>query len=361
MRIVFIGLSLSSSWGNGHATTYRALLRGLASFGHELHFFERDQPWYAANRDLPAPDFCELSFYKDLEDLARSREVIRRADVVVLGSYTSDGVATALWLRHVVSSGLLCFYDIDTPVTLQKLTAGEDDYLSRETIPLFDIYFSFSGGPILNALERFFGAQHAVPLHCGVDTDIYRPVAVEKLWDLGYIGTYSADRQPALERLLLEPARQAPHLRFVVAGPQYPDAILWPNNVERVEHLPPEEHPRFYSAQRWTLNITRADMVAAGYSPSVRLFEASACATPIISDPWPGIESFFPPGEAIYLADGAEAVLNALNQPESARQAVALRAQALCLDNHTARHRAGAFIESVVAARAGAHPKGAVA
>src|SRR5581483_548045 len=115
--------------------------------------------------------------------------------------------------------------------------------------------------------------------------------------DLSYLGTYSLDRQPVLERLLIEPARRAPQLRFAVAGAQYPDGIEWPANVERIEHVAPAEHPEFYASSRFTLNVTRADMVRAGYSPSVRLFEAAACGVPIISDYWQGLETFFQPGE----------------------------------------------------------------
>ena len=75
MRFVFLGLSLSSSWGNGHATTYRALLKALHQRGHDLLFLEREQPWYAAHRDLPEPDFCTLRFYDGIDDLRRFRQV----------------------------------------------------------------------------------------------------------------------------------------------------------------------------------------------------------------------------------------------------------------------------------------------
>src|SRR5207253_6090561 len=107
---------------------------------------------------------------------------------------------------------------------------------------------------------------------------------VPQRWDLGYLGTYSADRQPALDQLMLQPARRWPLGRWVVAGPQYPASLDWPSGVERLEHVSPDQHRGFYSAQRFTLNLTRAAMLRAGYSPSVRLFEAAACGTPIISD-----------------------------------------------------------------------------
>lgn len=55
MKIVIAGLSITSSWGNGHATTFRGLVRELSARGHEVLFLERDVPWYATNRDLPEP------------------------------------------------------------------------------------------------------------------------------------------------------------------------------------------------------------------------------------------------------------------------------------------------------------------
>ena len=83
MRLVVFGLTLSSSWGNGHATTYRALLKAFAARGHAVTFFERDESWYADNRDLAEPDFCRLVLYKDLGDLSRFRRIIEQADAII--------------------------------------------------------------------------------------------------------------------------------------------------------------------------------------------------------------------------------------------------------------------------------------
>jgi spore maturation protein CgeB/nucleoside-diphosphate-sugar epimerase len=341
LDIVVIGLSLSSSWGNGHATTFRGLLRGLAADGHRVLFLERDVPWYASNRDLPEPDFCRLQYYRSVEELTeRHGQAIRTADAVIIGSYVPDGVAVIDAVAGL-QPRRLCFYDIDTPVTLGKLDRGDEEYLARRQIPGFDIYFSFSGGPLLQRLQDQYGARRAAALYCSVDADRYRNTGEQPVWDLGYLGTYSPDRQPTLEKLLLEPARQLPHLRFVVAGPQYPDDITWPANVERIEHLPPAEHPSFYSRQRFTLNVTRADMIAAGWSPSVRLFEAAACRTPIISDRWAGIGELLPPGEALLLADRSEDVVAALTTVDEAqRLSMADAAHARVAHSHTGQARA---------------------
>ncbi len=350
LHIVFVGLSLSSSWGNGHATTYRALLRGLKAAGHSATFLERDVPWYASNRDLPAPDFCTLAYYTSVSDLhSRFAAEIETADAVIIGSYVPDGVAV-IDMITALDTGPMCFYDIDTPVTLGRLARGDEDYLSARQIPLFDIYYSFSGGPVLERLERQYGAQRAEALYCAVDASRYGPTGAEKRWDLGYLGTYSDDRQPVLEKLLIEPARRLPEKRFVVAGPQYPDTIDWPDNVERIEHLPPAEHAAFYSRQRQTLNVTRADMVAAGWSPSVRLFEAAACGTPIISDFWEGLTELFPADAAIIIARSSEDVIAALCAPEDDRAARAEAARNIVLKAHTGDARARQLAASLIEA-----------
>jgi spore maturation protein CgeB len=200
---------------------------------------------------------------------------------------------------------------------------------------------SFSGGPTLRYIEEAYGAPKAVPLYCSVDPRHYEPRPQEARWDLGYLGTYSLDRQPPLQKMLVEPARQWREGSFVVAGPQYPEEIEWPENVHRIDHLPPAEHCDFYNQQRFTLNITRADMKKAGWSPSVRLFEAAACATPIISDWWEGLDEFFTPGVEIFISNGSEDTLEHLMQlPNDARREVGEAARRRVLANHTAGRRA---------------------
>ena len=340
LHVVVLGLSLSSSWGNGHATTYRALLRAFAARGHNVLFLERDVPWYAPHRDLEHPDFCRLAFYRDLTDLERWGGEIAAADVVVVGSYVPEGVAVGRFVQRV-ARGATAFYDIDTPVTLAKLARGDREYLSPAVIPGYDVYLSFTGGPTLRRLEAQFGSPAARQLYCSVDAGAYRPLALAPRWDLSYLGTYSPDRQPTLERLLIEPARRAPELRFAVAGPQYPDGIDWPTNVERIDHVPPADHPAFYARSRFTLNVTRADMIEAGYSPSVRLFEAGACGVPIISDLWDGLDTLLEPGREIVLARTAEDVLDTLlHGSEDTRLAMGQALRARVLGEHTAEHRA---------------------
>ncbi|MEJ1158625.1 CgeB family protein [Prosthecomicrobium sp. N25] len=345
--LVVLGLSLSSSWGNGHATTFRALLAGLERLGKRILFLERDVPWYAENRDLPDPPFCRLAFYASLEDLDRYRPEIAAAEMVLIGSYVPDGIAVIDKVL-AAATGRVAFYDIDTPVTLAALDEEGAPFLDRRQIPAFDLYFSFTGGPTLDRLERAYGARRAVALYCSVEEARYRPTGEPYDWDLGYLGTYSPDRQPTLEALLIEPARRLPDRRFVVAGPQYPDHIDWPANVERIEHLAPADHASFYSRQRFTLNVTRADMIRAGWSPSVRLFEAAACAVPIISDRWAGLGDVLPEGRAILPVDDGDAVVEHLTRmAEDQRRRVGARGRAAVLASHTGLARAVEFIRAL--------------
>lgn len=350
LNIVVLGLSLSSSWGNGHAVTWRALLKALAERGHRILFLERETPWYAAHRDLETPDYCDLNFYDGLDGLDSFAGEVAAADAVIVGSYVPDGVAVGDWARRT-ADGAVAFYDIDTPVTLGRLARDDCDYLAAGQVPDYDVYFSFTGGPTLERIEHEFGSPAARALYCSADPDVYRPVDAPRRWDLSYLGTWSADRQPVLDRLLVEPARRLPHLSFVVAGPQYPDDIDWPANVQRIDHVPPADHPAFYAASRFTLNATRADMVEAGFSPSIRLFEAAACAAPVISDVWPGLDQLFTPDAEIVLARSADDVVAALQSSPAAGRRMGLAARDRILAAHTPAHRAETVERELLAAR----------
>lgn len=347
MKIVIFGLSITSSWGNGHATTFRALCKALHARGHRIVFFEHDTYWYADNRDLPHPEFCDTRIFESWEQiLPEARREISDCDVALVGSYFPDGIAA---IREVLDSGAPCkaFYDIDTPVTIAALREqGRTDYLLGEQIAGFDVYFSFTGGPMLREIEQRFGVPLAVPLYCSFDPEEYRRYPVNRRFacDLSYMGTYAADRQPKIEELLARTAQLLPKCEFIVAGPQYPKTVKWPKNVRRINHLNPRWHGRFYSSSRLTLNVTRRDMVQAGWSPSVRLFEAAACGACIVSDNWPGLDSFFHPQQEILLPTCAEDVARYIGDADEAElRAIGDRAQARVLAEHTSAHRAQQF------------------
>jgi spore maturation protein CgeB len=354
LNIVMLGLSITSSWGNGHATTYRGLVRALAERGHHILFLERDMPWYAATRDLARPDYCETSLYGSLEELIdRHSDVVRQADVVIQGSFVPEGRRVADWVL-ARARGTTVFYDIDTPVTLTSLEEDRCDYIERAQLPRFDLVLSFSGGPTLTRLQGAFGARCVRPLYCSFDPREYFPEPHSNRWDLGYMGTYSPDRQAALTALLSKTAEGRPRWRFVVAGSMYPTDLRWAPNVERLEHLAPGEHRAFYRRQRFTLNLTRADMMMAGHSPSVRLFEAAACATPILTDDWPGLTDFFTPDKEVLVVRSRADVRRALTRvsPEAALK-LGQAARRRVLSSHTAEHRAVALEDYLAETRAG--------
>ena len=342
MKITLFGLTLSSSWGNGHATPYRALLRALRRRGHDLVFYEKDVDYYHRRRDFSACDFCRLQLYANWEE-ARPYALRDAAssDVILVGSYCPEGARISDDLL-AVRAPLHVFYDLDTPITLSNLERGDLDYLRREQIPQFDLVLSFTGGEILRQLESRWGARRARPLYGCVDPEVHRRVAAhaEFSCDLSYMGTYAADRQHKVDALFLEAAGRMPQAHFVLAGSLYPWDWRWPENVRIFEHVAPAEHSRLYSSSRLTLNITRDGMARYGYCPSGRFFEAAACGTPILTDSWPGLEMFFTPGEELFTASRAEDVVTALQKSDEELARVARRARERTLREHTGDQRA---------------------
>jgi spore maturation protein CgeB len=341
MQITIIGLSITSSWGNGHATTFRGLIRELNRNGHQVMFLEKNEPWYDSNRDLPNPDYCRVEFYHSAKDLKdRFHNEIGSADMVIVGSYVDNGVEIGDWVCRQ-AKGIKAFYDIDTPATIARLEAGDFLYISPDLIPKFDMYLSFTGGPTLTLLEQKYHSPMARVLYCSVDLDLYYPEPQPIKWDLGYLGTYSEDRQTPLEKLMLNAAKHSKEHKFIVAGPQYPDSVQWPENVERMDHVAPHNHRKFYNSQRFTMNITRAAMVKMGYSPSVRLFEAAACGVPIISDNWEGMDGFFEPGIDILISESKEDILYYLKDvSEDVRNRIGENGRRKVLSRHSAASRA---------------------
>jgi spore maturation protein CgeB len=341
LNIVILGLSVTSSWGNGHATTYRSLIRGLAERGHRVLFLERDALWYSENRDDPTPAGVRTEIYNSLDELiTKFEKAVSEADFVIVGSFVPEGITVGKWVT-AVAQGLTAFYDIDTPVTMEQLERNSCEYVTPELIRSYDLYLSFTGGPTLRTIENRIGSPMARPLYCSVDPKKYFPMLRKPRWDLGYLGTYSDDRQPSLDNLMLEPARHWREGAFIVAGPLYPESIVWPENVERRFHLSPREHPAFYAEQKFTLNITREAMKRAGYSPSVRLFEAGACGVPILSDWWPGLDDIFMPSREILLTTGPEDTLRYLRDFSHAeRMKIGQAARARIVSEHTPEIRA---------------------
>lgn len=338
-EIIFIGLSITSSWRNSHASTYRSLIGGLHRRGHKVLFLERDQPRYASNRDAPILPYCQSRLYVDLDELrARFTPRIRAAAAVIVGSCVDDGRRVCDWvLDH--AAGVKAFYDIDSPTTLARLPDDHCKYLSASQVPGFDVMLSFAGGPVLQRWVGEFGARCARALYCSVDVDQSPASGLRRDVDLGYLGNYRDDRQQALEQLLNEPARRLPKQRFAVVGSQYPSQRVWPKNVQHIDHLAPGSHAQFYGRQRFTLSLTRSAVREVGYSPGVRLFDAAACGTPIICDDWAGLSEVLEPDEEILLARSADEVTHHLENvsDERARRIADAARERICAEHSSAR------------------------
>jgi spore maturation protein CgeB len=316
-------------------------------------FFERDQPFYASHRDMPGVPGMELVVYPDWASVrARAVGELAGADAAMVTSFCPDARA-ACPLVLDSKAGARAFYDLDTPVTLAALERGDQvSYLplapAGAALPHagvlrdFDLTLSFTGGRALTALGTHLGARRTVPLYGSVDPDVHHPAAArpDLAGDLSFLGTYSEDRQDALESLFLQAADRLPGRRFVLAGAQYPQEFPWRSNVFFVRHLPPGDHAAFYASSPLTLNVTRAPMARLGFCPSGRFFEAAACGVPLLSDHWEGIESFFQPGEEVLIARDAGDTVAALELGPRTLLQIARRARERTLTEHSAAVRA---------------------
>jgi spore maturation protein CgeB len=343
MKLVIFGLTITSSWGNGHATLWRGLCKALAERGHRIVFFERDVSYYAGARDYQASAGTEVILYPDWEHVAPSAaRVVLDADAVVVTSYCPDAIA-ATELALEKAHGAKVFYDLDTPVTLARLRRDLPvAYVGPEGLAGFDLVLSFTGGATLEELKMRLGARRVAALYGHVDPEVHAPAAPQPHYRaaLSYLGTYAADRQATLEQTFVAPARKRAHERFLIGGAQYPDDFPWSNNIFFVRHLPPSEHPAFFCSSRLTLNVTRPSMAENGWCPSGRLFEAAACQTAVLSDPWPGLDEFFTPGSEILLTDGVDDTLAALDLDDAEIARIGRAARERVLDQHTSAHRA---------------------
>jgi spore maturation protein CgeB len=343
IKFVIFGLTVSSSWGNGHATLLRGLCQALVQRGHHVVFFERDVPYYAAHRDLVELRGAQLVLYADWQSiLPRARKELADADVAMVTSYCPDGIA-ASDLAVSSPAQVRAFYDLDTPVTLNHLRSGRQvDYIGPRGLADFDLVLSYTGGAALQELKTQLGARRVAPLYGSVDPDAHKPVAPAPALraDLSYLGTYAEDRQDTLQKLFIEPARRRADQKFLIGGAQYPESFPWSDNIFFVRHVPPPKHPAFFCSSRLTLNVTRRPMVQMGYCPPGRLFEAAACGVPILSDNWAGLDEFFSPGKEILVARTTDDALEALKLPPAELRKIAAAARERALTEHTAAQRA---------------------
>jgi spore maturation protein CgeB len=350
MHFVIFGLSISSSWGNGHATLWRGMVNAMTKRGHTVSFYEKDVPYYATTRDgWGCPTGATLHLYKSLDEIqGKAMQDMDAADLALWTSYCPEG---ALVSEMVLSSraAIRGFYDLDTPVTLRALRAGDPvEYLPPNGLGDCDLVLSYTGGRAVGELQSLLRARFVVPLYGWFAPETHRPATpVEEFRGaLSYLGTFAEDRQRAVQELFITTAGRMPQERFVLAGAQYPHDFPWQSNIYFVRHLSPTLHPAFFCSSRATLNITRSSMAEYGYCPSGRLFEAAACGVPILSDWWEGLEMFFTPGEEILRVEASDGVIQALALSDRELRNIAEAARERAMEQHTAASRI-AELESI--------------
>jgi spore maturation protein CgeB len=321
--------------------------------GHTVHFFEKDVPYYSSRRDFENCDYCTLTLYPDWDQVRQfALQTANESDVVIAASYLPEGQRICDELL-ALARPLRVFYDLDTPITLKNMKNGGVEYLRSSQIPAFDLVLSFTGGNVLQKLEKVYGARMARPLYGCVDPDVYAKVKAnaEFVCDLSYMGTFAPDRQSKVDELFLEPARRHPARKFLLAGPLYPAHWQWPENIQKIDHVAPEAHPQFYSSSRITLNITREEMARNGWCPSGRFFEAAACGTPLITDCWEGLDQFFDLQRDLRVVTTADDVEDALNLPDGELCALAEHARERTLAEHSGQMRAEQLLQYLEEAR----------
>lgn len=340
LRIVIVGPSLTTSPGTGSTSIYRGLVRELSARNHDVLFLERAAEKRSGQKLRPA-EAGRVEEYLDLKELKnRHAAEVRDADFVLVSSQIADAAEIGSWItRH--AQGATAFYDHNAPETVMGLDQNRPGPVSAELIARYDLYFSFTGGPLLDLLENEFGVRAARPLYPAADARYFFPGYTNQTWDFGYLGKFSDDSLPVLERLLIEPARRWKEGMFLVAGSAYPRSTRWPDNVKRSLHISSQKRRAFYNSQRFTLDIISPEAAAVGYSPSLRLFEAAACGTPVITEFWPGLDTFFAPHEEILISHSPDETLIYLEEiSEVDRRRLGYRARERVLARHTSRHRA---------------------
>jgi len=344
LDFVFFGLTITTSWGSDHITSLRGLIKELHKNGHNIQFFERDSALYATNRDLPNPDYCKVTLYNSVENMKiKYQTQIKNADVVIVGSDVPEGWEIGKWVIRT-AKGIKIFYDFDSHITMERFQTKNYINITPQLLPQYDLYLSFTGGALLKQIEMVYSSPMARPLYCSVDPEIHNHKEMPAQWDLGFLGTYSVARQPLLEKSIFSTAKEWSDGKFVVAGPNYPDFIKWPDNIQQLNYITPSQHSDFYNSQRYTLNISRGSETSKAYSPRCRVFEAAGCGTPIITDYWEGLETFFIPGKDLLIADTSEDILFYLkNLSEEERLKIGNNGRLRALKSHTAKHRANEF------------------
>ena len=364
MQIAFFGSSLVSAYWNGAATYYRGIVRALAERGHRVTFYEPDAYDRQRHRDIPDPEWARVVVYPGTgeDGVLRALESARGADLVVKAS--GVGVFDALLEREVLhlqrAGTLVAFWDVDAPATLARVHDDAADPF-RACIPRYDLVFTYGGGEPVVRAYRARGARRCVPVYNALDPRTHHPVPADARFaaDCVLLANRLPDREARIAEFFFRAATLAPGRRFVLGGNGW-DGHAMPANVRALGHVYTADHNAVNCSARAVLNVHRDSMIANGWSPATRLFEAAGAAACQITDAWQGVEEFLEPGcEVLVAHDGAEvaAHLDALT-PERAR-AIGDAAFRRVMAEHTYAHRAAQVervLDGIVASGEGLAP-----
>ena len=340
LRVVVLGLSITSSWRNGHAALYRALLGELRALGHDVLFLQR-QIWGTSMDNLARPLYCRVGSYDSPRDLRRHfSDEVRNADVVIVGSFVPDGIEIGEWVT-ATARGVTVFYDIDAPVTMAALQRGDCPYIAAHLIPRYQLYLTSAGTAWHSVLQSEYGGPAVRTLYPALAAESFASAQSQPAFDLGCMSVNADPRDADVRHLLYDVARRWPGGRFVTAGPHDgdPDA---PPNVDRAGELQPAAHRAFFRNQRFTLQPARSGVTA-------QLLAAAAAGSVIITEDIGEIEGVLRPGTEVIVARRARDIVNILvDMPESQRRSIAVAARARALRDHNAPRRARELLAHII-------------
>ncbi len=356
MRFAFFGSSLVSSYWNGACTYYRGLIRCLHERGHEIAFYEPIAYARQEHRDIDDPDYARVVVY-EAQTEAQVLQTVATArggfDVVVKcsGVGVHDTLLEAAVLE--LDAPLTIFWDVDAPATLARMEGDGSDSL-RALLPEYDLVLTYGGGDPVVRRYTALGARECIPVYNALDPDTHHPAPgrAELRADLALLANRLPDREARVEEFFFRAVEALPERSFLLGGNGWDDRVAGLRNLRWLGHVAPGDHNALNCSALAVLNVTREDMVANGWSPATRVFEAAGAGACLISDTWKGIDEFLEPGAEVLLArDGGEVadLLSGL-EPEEARR-IGDAARERMLAEHTYGHRAKQ-LEAILAVHA---------
>jgi len=338
------GSSLTSSFWNGAATYYRGIYGQLDALGYRVTFAEPDIYGRQEHRDLAGdPPYAACPIYRNDAELELLLQEAAGADVIIKHSGVG---ARDLYLEARIAAmagpdRVNILWDVDAPATLAAMEADPHHAL-RALLPRFTAVLTYGGGAAVLRRYGALGARQCHAIYNGLDPWTHYPCQPDPAWtcDLLFLGHRLPDREERVQRYFFDVAQRVPEARLILAGEGWQGLAL-PPNVRYFGHAPTAAHNRLNASARLVLNLNRDSMADCGFSPPTRIFEAAGAGACVVTDAWPGIETFFIPGEEILVVESPEDLERLLRTlaPASAR-AIGTRMRRRALHGHSYVQRA---------------------